>query len=352
MTKSVKLNIARYVVSIVLPLCCLSINVYAALVMTLVLLLLNNVLDDYSFYYANGEAAGSKMSAVSSPVNGIITQIERGVPLFSHIKKVDVLTKEECFELEQLSNRYDKKHERWNHVTIFLDKFSHHVVVNPGQVRSIQRIFADGRLEEMVLDGNLLANNVGSYVGNRAVVIEYDNMIAVLTLDKYVSRYAIDSYSQGNVGLIILRGSQCDLYSKRELEHYAHAKGDIVQIGDPMFKAASYDSSVYASYLSLYKAMRVALKDIGGAKQIWKSNAKKTLATFRNMFLLVTVVVGVSLSYLSQPLAYVAFSSVYLFVFDRFYRHLMYALMNARGYKPWMTKTYRIIHKISVLWKK
>lgn len=351
MTKSVKLNIARYVVSIILPLCLLQYPLFAFCIAVL-LLYLNNVADDYSFYYASREVAGRKITPVSSPVNGIITQIERGVPLFSHIKKVDVLTKEEYFELERIRSNFEKEPAMWNHVTIFLDKFSHHVVVNPSEIRYGNRMFVDGRLEEMVHDSNLLADNVSSYIGNQAVVIEYDEMIAVLTLDKFVSKFSYHDNEKGFVGVNILRGSQCDLYSKRELEHYAHAKGDVVQIGEPMFKLESHDMSVTVNEGSVIFAVGSALKHIGGAKQIWETNAKKTFATFRSKFLLVTAVVGVSLSIISQPFAYVAFSSVYLFVFDRFYRHLMYSLMNATGYKPWMTKSYSIIHKISVLWKK
>ena len=94
MAKSVKQNIVRYIVSLVLPLCLVYYPIIA-LAVTLLLLYLNNVLDDYSFYFAGKEAVGNKMTPASSPVNGIITQVEHGVPLFSHIKKVDVLTKEE-----------------------------------------------------------------------------------------------------------------------------------------------------------------------------------------------------------------------------------------------------------------
>ena len=351
MTKSVKLNIARYAVSIILPLCLLQYPLIAFGVAVL-LLFLNNVADDYSFYCAGKEVSGHKISAVSSPVNGIITQIERNVPLFAHIRKEDVLTREEYFKVEYLASKYDKKHEKWNHVTIFLDKFSHHIVVNPSKVKSMQRLFEDGRLEEMVVDGNLLADNQGKYLGNRAVIIEYEEMIAVLTLDKYVSKYLVGTDYEGSVGLNILRGSQCDLYSKRDIEHYSHKKGDVVQIGDKIFKPSIFDKEYTVHSNSVHSNIEAALKYIGGSKQIWETNVSKTLATFRSKFLLVTAVVGVSLSIISHPFAYVAFSSVYLFVFDRFYRHLMYSLMNATGYKPWMTKSYSIIHKVSVLWKK
>lgn len=350
MTKSVKLNIARYVVSIVLPLCLLQYP-FIALGVSFVLLYLNNVADDYSFYFAGKEAIGRKITAVSSPVNGIITQIERNVPLFSHIRKEDVLTREEYFKLEYIASKYDKKHEKWNHVTIFLNKFSHHIVVNPSNIKSIQRLFEDGRLEEMVADGNLLADNYGKYLGNRAVIIEYEDMIAVLTLDKYVSEYSIGTDEKGYIGLNILRGSQCDLYSKRSIEHYSHKKGDAVQIGEKIFKSSIFDKEYTVHSSCVHSHVTAALKHIGGANQIWKTNSQKTLATFRSKVMLVTVVVSLSLSILSQPFAYVAFSSVYLFVFDRFYRHLMYSLMNAYGYKPWMTATYRIIHKTSILWK-
>ena len=351
MTKSVKLNIARYVVSILLPLCLVQYPLIA-LGVAVLLLFLNNVADDYSFYCAGKEVCGRKISAVSSPVNGIITQIERNVPLFAHIRKEDVLTREEYFKVEYLASKYDKKHEKWNHVTIFLDKFSHHIVVNPSNVKSIQRLFEDGRLEEMVHEGKLIADNKGKYIGNRAVIIEYEDMIAVLTLDKYVSEYSVGSDGSGEVGLNILRGSQCDLYSRRSIEHYSHKKGDVIQIGEKIFKSSVFDKEYTVHQSSVYFHVTDALKHIGGEKQIWKTNVQKTLATFRSKVMLVTAVVGVSLSIISHPFAYVAFSSVYLFVFDRFYRHLMYSLMNARGYKPWMTKTYSIIHKVSVLWKK
>lgn len=351
MTKSVKLNIARYVVSIILPLCLLQYPLIAFGVAVL-LLFLNNVADDYSFYCAGKETIGRKITAVSSPVNGIITHIERNVPLFAHIRKEDVLTREEYFKVEYLASKYDKKHEKWNHVTIFLDKFSHHIVVNPSKVKSMQRLFEYSRLEEMVVYGNLLADNLGKYLGNRAVIIEYEEMIAVLTLDKYVSKYLVGTDYEGSVGLNILRGSQCDLYSKRDIEHYSHKNGDVVQIGDKIFKPSIFDKEYTVHSNSVHSNIEAALKHIGGSKQIWETNVSKTLATFRSKFLLVTAVVGVSLSIISQPFAYVAFSSIYLFVFDRFYRHLMYSLMNARGYSLWMTASYRIIHKISVLWKK
>ena len=350
MTRSVKLNILRYVISIVVPLCLLQYPL-VALCSAVLLLFLNNVADDYSFYLASREVAGNKVSPVSSPINGIITQIERNVPLFSHIKKTDVLTKDEFFELTRIESKFEKKPCAWNHVTIFLDKFSHHVVVNPSDVKSMSRLFVDGRLEEMVVDGKLLADNSGTYLGNQAIVIEYEDMIAVLTLDKYVSKYTIEHYMQGMVGVNIFRGSQCDLYSKRELEHYAHSKGDVVHVGDTIFKMKPFDMICDIQPDLLNAVVTGGWKVAGRAKGIWKANALKTVATFRNWFMFVTVVVGASLSYLSHPMAYVAFSCAYLFVFDRFYRHLMYALMNARGYKPWMSKSYKLIHKVSVLWK-
>lgn len=229
MNRSVKYNIVRYVISIIVPLCFIY-TPYIALVVAFLLLVLNNVLDDVSFYYASKEVDGKQMSSQGSPVNGIITDIEYGVPLFSHIRKSDVLTNGDCLEIDKLQNNYDKVDCRWNHITIFLNKFSHHIIVNPTRVKSMKRLFADGRLEEMIVSGRLLPNANGEYRGNQAVIIEYTNMYAVLTLDKYVSRYIAVSRKQGEVGISILRGSQCDIYTKAAIDSSLKV-GDVVQIG-------------------------------------------------------------------------------------------------------------------------
>jgi len=348
MNRSVLLNIARYVISIVVPLCLIGYPL-VALATAFLLLLINNVLDDVSFYYASNEVNDRTMMPNGSPVNGIVTKIEYGVLLFSHIKKTDVLTKEDCLELRQLQSYCDSEHRAWNHVTIFLDKFNHHVVVNPSRVKSMKRLFADGRLEEMVFNGKLIPNESDEYVGNQAVIVEYENMYAVLTLDKFVSRYLENSDEPCQVGINILRGSQCDLYSRYDVNTASLKVGNVIQIGESVFKYA-YSSEVGA--ICVGSAVSSCVEHIGGVKHILLSNIRKTFATFEDVPLTLTIVVSILLSYTICPFIYIAFASFYLFVFDRFYRHFMYAIMNAVGFKPYMQKSYHIIHKISVLWRK
>ena len=50
--------------------------------------------------------------------------------------------------------------------------------------------------------------------------------------------------------------------------------------------------------------------------------------------------------------SYVGFLSIYLFLFVRSYRHLMYSMMNMLGLKEWMVNSYKFIAKANKLWKK
>lgn len=347
MSRSVPFNITRYAISILLPLCLLGYPLIA-LATAFLLLLINNVLDDVSFYYASNEMNGRTMMPNGSPVNGIVTKIEYGVPLFSHIKKTDVLTKDDYLELRQLQSDCDSRHCAWNHITIFLDKFNHHVVINPSRVKSMKRLFADGRLEEMVFNGKLIPNESGEYVGNQAVIIEYEDMYAVLTLDKFVSRYLINSHEPYQVGINILRGSQCDLYSRYDINTALLKVGNVIQIGESVFKYALHEK---VGVIRIGSAVSRCIEHIGGMKHILLSNIRKSFVTFRNAPLTLSIVVSILLSYTIHPLVYIAFASFYLFVFDRFYRHLMYAIMNAVGFKFYMQKSYSIIHKMSILWR-
>lgn len=363
MNRSVIYNIVRYVLSIALPLCLLQYPLIA-LAVAVVALFVNNVADDYSFYFANKEVAkgnNGTMYRMSSPVNGVITKLERNVPLFSHITKCDALTQEQLMEVNELQQLYGDN-GKWQHIAIFLTKFSHHIIVNPQDVKSITALFDNGRFVPMVEDGEIVADNKGEYLGNPAIVIRYvDDSFAVLTLDSYVSKYLIGELQAGKVSAILLRGSQCDLYSKFDfigdkLEYLKPLKvGEVVQVGDALFECENMleeESTGKATKSDVDEMVSNGFRFVGGHRKLWKENLWKTASTFTRPFILVTLFVCVGLTFISPLFAYVAFSSVYMFCFCRFYRHLMYALMNAVGLRKWMMNSNRIIQKISVLWQK
>ena len=102
---------------------------------------------------------------------------------------------------------------------------------------------------------------------------------------------------------------------------------------------------------NILEAVNDGVKICGGLKHILLSNIQKTLATFTNAKISVVLAISMALSLLFKPLVYIAVAVLYMFIIDRFYRHLMYALMNAIGYKTFMQKTYSIIHKTSFLWR-
>lgn len=351
MNLSVKFNLARYIVSILLPLCLICYPLIA-MGTTFCLLLANNILDSLMFYFANLEVSKIRFtkSGIISPVNGIVTLVENNVPLYYHVTKRDPLTKKELFKTVPHTTNDNRK---FHHVAVFLNKFNHHVVLNISEVDKIlQRIQGENKV--MVEDGELIADNEGEYIDNDTVYVKYryfsgtDEVFIVLTLDKYVSQYLIGREDIGHIGSIICRGSQCDIYTT---EPIACKEGDLLNIGDKIAYCNTFTpNNVGEEEIEYIVSKGIALS--GGVRDIVVSSFMNTIETFKSPFITATVILGVSLTPLSTMFSYVAFLGIYLFVYDRFFKHLMYALMNAIGYRPIMSKAYKVTHKLSILWKK
>lgn len=333
-------NLSRYAVGLALPLCFAS-NPLAMLVVFLIMLLLNNVLDDVIFYVGNSSISSSRYNGgLASPVNGIVTMVENGVPLFNHIEKTDSLTRVKYHSIRMTSSRK----EGFYHAAVFLNKFSHHIVINPSRLLSVERHYCKVDMNEMVKSGSLLSDNEGAYLNNDALILRYCDCFIVLTLDKYVSDYIRISDYKGYPSVVICRGSQCDIYSEKPL---IVKEGQKVEVFESLTEGNCTDDIRYFSC----GAVNEAISHVGGLWKIVKDNALKTLSTYQNIPLAISMLVGIMAYPLSTIVSYVAFSWTYLFVWIRFYRHFMYALMNVIGYRKWMTSSYGLLNKVSVIWQ-
>lgn len=344
-------NILRYVAAIVLPILLL-LHPIAGILVCFGVLWLNNYLDDIFFYLSSLEVKNRSFtsSKMVSPVNGIVTQIERGVPVVN-------LSKKDVLDTSPLPYEYDivgilaEKWKSYDHIAIYLNKFNKHIVLHPDKMVDMYRHYSDGNLE-MVAANELVSDNVGQYLNNDAVVVEYNDFLMVLTMDKYISEYALCDESKG-VLCQIMRGSQCDLYFKEGTFLY-HNVGDCIDIYDPLanvnVRRLSYD--VVSESKEKVKAI---FDEEGGFVGMAWSALKKSFSTFRCLWMLCFVIIIPTLAY-ATPLhtffSYVGFSSIYLFLFVRSYRHLMYSLMNVVGLKDWMVNSYKFIGKAHELWKK
>lgn len=344
-------NILRYVAAIVLPILLL-LHPIAGILVCFGVLWLNNYLDDIFFYLSSLEVKNRSFtsSKMVSPVNGIVTQIERGVPVVN-------LSKKDVLDTSTLPYEYDivgilaEKWKSYDHIAIYLNKFNKHIVLHPDKMVDMYRHYSDGNLE-MVTADELVSDNVGQYLNNDAVVVEYNDFLMVLTMDKYISEYALCDESKG-VLCQIMRGSQCDLYFKEGTFLYPNV-GDCIDIYDPFanvnVRRLSYDVVSEAN-----EKVKAIFDEEGGFVGMAWSALKKSFSTFRCLWMLCFVIIIPTLAY-ATPLhtffSYVGFSSIYLFLFVRSYRHLMYSLMNVVGLKDWMVNSYKFIGKAHELWKK
>lgn len=344
-------NIARYLLAILLP-CLLVKCPFAGILTCFGLLWLNNYLDDILFYLSSLEVRNEEFTPqrIVSPVNGIVTKVERGVPSMN-LKKRDALDTTTDYLEYDVVGQFEKRWKAYDHVAVFLNKFSKHLVLNPSRVVSRWKHFSDGNLE-MVTEDSLVSDNVGEYMNNDALVVEYPNFIMVLTMDKYISQYIMLDESKG-VCCQIMRGSQCDFYFKEGTFIYPKV-GNCIDIYDPLAhvntEMMSFDVKDEAK-----KAVQMCIEHSGGYGGIAMESLKKSLSTFKCLWLLCAVVILPLMSYptlFHTFFSYVGFSSIYLFLFVRSYRHLMYSLMNVFGLKDWMISSYKFIAKAHKLWKK
>lgn len=349
MTKVV--NIFRYIAAIVLPLSLL-MHPFAGILVCLGVLWLNNYMDDILFYLSSLEVRNESFTLhrVVSPVNGIVTLIERGVSSMN-LKKHDALdTSRDCFEYD-IVGKFQKRWKAYDHVAVYLNKFSKHIVLNPSKIVHVWKHYSDGNLE-MVTGDNLVSDNVGEYMNNDALVVEYPNFLMVLTMDKYISEYVTLDSDKG-VCCQIRRGSQCDFYFKEGAFIYPKV-GDCIDIYDPLVhintERMSFDVKDEAR-----RAVNMCVEYSGGYKGMALDALKKTLSTFRCLWLMCLVLICPLLSYPTPYhtlFSYVGFLGIYMFLFVRSYRHLMYSLMNVFGLKEWMVNSYKFIAKANKLWKK
>lgn len=341
-------NIVRYVFSAVQLLLCVW-NPLVLAGVAVVLLLLNNWLDDVVFYLGNKSVnVDPSKKGILSPVNGIVTVVEKGVELFSSIKKVNPLTHEEMMSFKMIG---EEREERFTHVAIFLNKLNHHVVINPEHCKKIGLHYPHTELLEMVKEGELVGHN-GEYLCNDALVFKYPSMYVVVTLDKYVSDYILGSKFKFDTRMIICKGSQCDVYLKGDRDVLVSV-GDIVQIGDVVASAKpGYGANPEFKKQDVFDYVWIAMYKQGGVFGLFCKSLLKTLSTFKNPVISVSCVVGVSAYFLSPIISYVAFSSIILFVCLRWYRHFLYSLMNYVGLRPWMEKSYSAISKLSAIWQR
>lgn len=346
-----KVNIARYVLAIVMP-CFMLLHPIAGILACFGVLWLNNYLDDIFFYLSSLEVKNKSFTnpKMVSPVNGIVTLIERSVPVVN-LKKMDVL------DTSHLPYEYDiigmlaEKWKAYDHIAIYLNKFNKHIVLHPDKMVDMYRHYSDGNLE-MVTADELVSDNIGKYLNNDAVVVEYKDFIMVLTMDKYISEYAICDESTGAM-CQIMRGSQCDLYFKEGTFMYPKV-GDRIDIYDSLANVNVCRLS-YNIESEVKERVKAIIESEGGYDGMAWTALKKSLSTFKCIWLLLLVVILPIMSYPIQYhtlFSYVGFSSIYLFLFVRSYRHLMYSLMNVFGLKDWMVKSYKFIGKAHKLWKR
>lgn len=335
-------NVLRYVLAIFLPVIVfINLGSVGFLVSVILILYANNVIDDIVFYH------GSKYVDVSvsdiglpSPVEGLVTLVERRVPLFNHLLKTDILTKEDI-----VNKGISLGSGEYNHVAIFLNKLNKHLVASIGELKSIRKYsFQSGNIE-MVEEGELLANNKGCYLRNTFIDLEYYNGVhVVVTMDKYISK-AVRPLDTEMVEMLICRGSQCDIYAPSEMFPFVKCY-DTVDVLQPIFH--EWETKVYDG-VSIRNNVEWCIEKSGFTfKEAFSSNLKKTLMTVNyNYTFLVIALISALFCPLSAPLGFY----IYLFLFDRSVKNYLYAIMNIKGYKPWMTNIYNLIHKIVVYGK-
>ena len=336
-------NLIRYVLGIVVPsLICFLCSGEILVVAVFAFLFFNNVVDDYIFYYGSSMINGYKNNGVVSPVEGIVTRVENDVELYSHLEKSDILSKE-C--LVKADIKFDCK--KYSHITIFLNKFNKHAVLSlMDGAKMVQHKIGDENFN-MVEDGCLISDNVGRYLTNTFVELIYPNDVHVIvTMDKYISKAVVPT-NRKSIEMLICRGSQCDIYVPNSL---VYDEGSIVkinqhvEIGQTLYNVAS--ECIDIDKENYKKEVIECIANSGfNAKYAIIENLKKTAKTIvHSPSICLLLFVIALITYTDLMLMF----GVYLFMFmlDRNIKNLFYSLMNIIGYKDWMTKYYKVAHKM------
>lgn len=335
-------NVFRYVFAIFIPVIVfINFGGVGFLLSVILILYANNVIDDIVFYYGSKYVDTSISDrGVPSPVEGVVTLIERRVPLFNHLLKADILTKEEI-----ISNGISVGSGEYNHVAIFLNKLNKHLVVSIGELKSINKYSFQNDNVEMVEEGELVSNNRGCYLRNTFIDLEYYNGVhVVVTMDKYISK-AVRPVDTEMVEMLICRGSQCDIYAPSEMFPFVECY-DVVDVLQPLFH--DWETKKYDN-VSIRNTVEWCIEKSGfTAKEAFSSNLRKTLHTVDYNYTFLTIAL---ISALFCPVEASFGVYFYTFMFDRSMKNYLYATMNINGYKPWMTNLYKLIHKIVVYGK-
>lgn len=340
------LNLIRYVLAVLAPILIVcEASVSFVLVSIVLLLLLNNIIDDAVFYY--GGAFLKKVfakGAVLSPIEGLVTNVEKNVPFKRYINKYDVIG-----GITHLSKCIDTADDGklYTHITVFLNKFNKHIVCNIGSaIVSVSAYNNKGELAEMVKGSELIAEAVGSHCYNTFYEIRYANgCIAIVTMDKFVSKFKFLYDRISRIDGIIYRGSQCDLYVPQRYS---------VDIDEGM-NVGCLDPIVYGEGTMVVNCSKMrevvfkhVSKEVGGFGEIVMSNVRKTLKTNvvdssgKFFFALISFVISPIL--IGYVLAFLLFS----FYYKRSIKNLLYTICNVFGYSRWMSKTNTAINELLI----
>jgi hypothetical protein len=345
-------NLIRYVAALALLIGCFFLPPVWSVLSIFVLLAVNNCLDDFVFYQGSRSISRDRYSGgVACPVNGVVTCIEKDVPLMTHIRKCDYLDNGILLELDKEAESDGGR--LYNHVTIFLNKFNCHAVTNIGSeiVREVH-YGKDGELISMVEAGEMTTRLDGRFLNNSFIRTEYANgVVCVYTLDKYVSKMiASDSHELLGVDYFICRGSQCDIYIPRDME-FCVTQSQILR----NLQTISEGKATVADIDYPSKAGELIDRDpCSRAGHIILSNLRKTISTygFRNPFILVLLLASICLGAFpslagihGNLFALVLIEAVTgLFALDRFFKNLLYAYFNIAGFKPGLAEFYKKVH--------
>jgi hypothetical protein len=345
-------NLIRYVAALALLIGCFFLPPVWSVLSIFVLLAVNNCLDDFVFYQGSRSISRDRYSGgVACPVNGVVTCIEKDVPLMAHIRKCDYLDNGILLELDKEAESDGGR--LYNHVTIFLNKFNCHAVTNIGSeiVREVH-YGKDGELISMVEAGEMTTRLDGRFLNNSFIRTEYANgVVCVYTLDKYVSKMiASDSHELLGVDYFICRGSQCDIYIPRDME-FCVTQNQILR----NLQTISEGKATVADIDYPSKAGELIDRDpCSRASHIILSNLRKTISTygFKNPVILVLLLASIclgafpSLAGIHGNLFALVLIEVVtgLFALDRFFKNLLYAYFNIAGFKPGLAEFYKKVH--------
>ena len=344
-------NLIRYIVALGLLVTCFFLPPVLAVIAILVLLYANNCLDDMVFYQGSKAIDRSGYSGgVACPVNGVVTCMEKDVPLMTHIRKCDYLEEGILLEMDKEAGADGDK--LYNHITIFLNKFNCHAVTNIGS-EIVRELFynKEGELISMVEEGEMTTKIDGRFLNNSFIRTEYEGgVVCVYTLDKYVSKMiAAPKRELLGVDYFICRGSQCDVYLPQGME-FCVAQNQILRnlqtLSEGSVLAADIDYSSRAGAL-------IRQDNCSHAGHILLSNLKKTLSTysFRRPIIIALLLAALcagsipALGVNGNLFALIGIEALTgLFALDRFFKNLLYAVFNLCGLKPALAKFYKRVH--------